>query len=105
MATKIQKNPYIEKVKLIRSMASARYGHEILASSKPSGWKCWRFNHVGQCSAGDDPLCWRLDTWTGNERVSAYCIFDLDESCTEEVIESRFTAMEISREEYIKSLN
>ncbi len=99
----MSENIYTENVKRVKGMATARYGCEVTERPKsPYGDNVWRFKQMNEPnhSRRDDPLFWRLDTWV--EGVSAYCVFELD-NITEEIIETRFTAMEVARESYIES--
>ena len=101
MGTTIQASPYVEKVKLIRSMAAARYGREVIErQTEPSDERTWRFRDTISGGYVDDPLFWRLDTY--EDGVNAYTIFQLYDEVTEELVEQRFIAMEVSREEFLE---
>ncbi len=98
----IQNSPYAKKVKLIRSMAAVRYGREVIERpTKPSDERTWRFRDTTSGGYVDDPLFWRLDTY--EKGVNAHTIFQLYDEVTEELVEQRFRAMEVSREEFVKT--
>ena len=100
-------NIYTERVKRVMSAASDKYGRNVIDSPVPSDDMAWRFKH---CTfdryferAYENPLFWRLDTWVNG--VNAHCIFYLDkDDCCEELIETKFKAMEVARAEHTRYL-
>lgn len=97
----MRKSPYAEIVNRIRSMASARYGREVFEYPGLSNERTWRFRNVPSGDFTDDPLCWRLDIY--ERGVSSHTVFQLYDKVTEELIEQRFLAMEVSREEFYEA--
>lgn len=95
---------YKEAVKKIRAVAAARYGDEIYVNDgRESGTECWRFGNARGDCIDHDPLWWRLDVW--RDDVQSHALFNLESDYTDEIIESRLVALEVAREEFIKSQN
>ncbi|MCW4048268.1 MAG: hypothetical protein NWE89_00895 [Candidatus Bathyarchaeota archaeon] len=99
MVTEILISPYAEKVKLVKAMAAERYGQEVTERpTEPSDEMVWRFKCITDGHYVDDPLFWRLDTY--HKGVNAHTVFQLYDEITEDLVKTRFWAMEISREEF-----
>ncbi len=84
---------YIERVRAIKRAAKIRFGDNAELE----------FAHIRESShpqfLADDPLSWKLDM--REDGVSSNCLFNLRTDCTEEAIECKFRAMEVSREEIL----
>ena len=99
-----------EKIKVIKLAAASEFGKEIeiFVDGKRVDLGedcCWQLRHIDyplSIDGEEDSLSfYRLDVQRGD--INSYTIFDLRKDITEEEIKRKFTALNVSYEEYMEN--